>query len=435
MEEWQNDSTPIQNLQDHTYLPSRRGRYFALADVDECESSEHQDEKSSRTLTFVRTLTPNEKTRPFLLLFLLVSLALIIPIIITRIVVKQVSIGDVHLVGLFVWLEVIWIICWGAWGLAYLLPFGIQFFAGLITTHSRKYAELLQALNLPMALFFWALLSRAATPVLCAFDKDRPGECDDEWIAALRKILLATVACTGIFFVEKILIHILTINYRQKQFRVRLQDIERSVYILTMMYQASRDRFPIHCPKFATEDRKIHDSRLVDVAERKTTRQFSTSTTGSRLSVVANNMKKRLAGREVLKHDSSRSVVLHALETTTASEALAIRLYRSFIAAGSQGEISESDVAQVLGPTRFQEAQDIFHALDKDENGDVSLEEMTSLITQTSKDKHSMRRGLHDIGQAIQSLDNLLCLIVLLAAGLIYGRQIILLCLHRLHDR
>ncbi|KAG9516552.1 hypothetical protein KCV07_g6719, partial [Aureobasidium melanogenum] len=253
-----------------------------------------------------------------------------------------------------------------------------------------------------MALFFWALLSRAATPVLCAFDENRPGECDDEWIAVLRKILLATVASTGIFFVEKILIHILTINYRQKQFRVRLQDIERTVYILTLMYQASRDRFPIHCPEFATEDHKIHDSRLVDVAERKTTRQFSTSTTRSRLSVMANNMKERLAGREVLKHDSARSVVLHALETTTASEALAIRLYRSFTAAGSQGEISESDVAQVLGPTRSQEAQDIFHALDKDENGDVSLEEMTSLITQTSNDKHSMRR-------------------VLLAAGLIYA--------------
>ncbi|KAG9959722.1 hypothetical protein KCU61_g7181, partial [Aureobasidium melanogenum] len=132
-------------------------------------------------------------------------------------------------------------------------------------------------------------------------------------------------------------------------------------------------------------------------------------------------MKKRLAGREVLKHDSARSVVLDALETTTASEALAIRLYRSFTAAGSQAEISESDVAQVLGPTRSQDAQDIFLALDKDENGDVSLEEMTSLITQTSKDKHSMRRGLHDIGQAIQSLDNLLCSIVLLAAGLIYA--------------
>ncbi|KAG9563621.1 hypothetical protein KCU71_g6667, partial [Aureobasidium melanogenum] len=318
-------------------------------------------------------------------------------------------------------MEVIWIICWGAWGLAYLLPYGIQFFAGFITTHSRKYAELLQAIILPMALFFWALLSRAATPVLCAFDENRPGECDDEWIAVLRKILLATVASTGIFFVEKILIHILTINYRQKQFRVRLQDIERTVYILTLMYQASRDRFPIHCPEFATEDHKIHDSRLVDVAERKTSRQFSTSTTGSRLSVMANNMKKRLAGREVLKHDSARSVVLHALETTTASEALAIRLYRSFTAAGSQGEILESDVAQVLGPTRSQEAQDIFHALDKDENGDVSLEEMTSLITQTSNDKHSMRRGLYDIGQAIQSLDNLLCLTVLLAAGLIYA--------------
>ncbi|KAG9669215.1 hypothetical protein KCU99_g7523, partial [Aureobasidium melanogenum] len=300
-------------------------------------------------------------------------------------------------------MEVIWIICWGAWGLAYLLPYGIQFFAGFITTHSRKYAELLQAIILPMALFFWALLSRAATPVLCAFDENRP------------------VASTGIFFVEKILIHILTINYRQKQFRVRLQDIERTVYILTLMYQASRDRFPIHCPEFATEDHKIHDSRLVDVAERKTTRQFSTSTTGSRLSVMADNMKKRLAGREVLKHDSARSVVLHALETTTASEALAIRLYRSFTAAGSQGEISESDVALVLGPTRSQEAQDIFHALDKDENGDVSLEEMTSLVTQTSNDKHSMRRGLYDIGQAIQSLDNLLCLIVLLAAGLIYA--------------
>jgi hypothetical protein len=265
------------------------------------------------------------------------------------------------------------------------------------------------------------MLSRTATPVLCVFEENHAGDCDDDWILILRKILLATVASTAMFFVEKILIHILTVNYRQKQFRSKTQEVERITYILSLMYEASRDRFPLFCHEFAYQDHEIHGLGLVGAITDKSAGQFSTATAGSRFSVVMDNATKRLTGKEVVKRDSALSVVLHALETIMASEALARRLYGSLVAAG-QGAIYENDIADILGPARSEEAQDIFHALDKDENGDVSLGEMISLVSQTSRDKKSMRRSVHDIGQVIKSLDNLLCLIVLLAAFLVYGR-------------
>ncbi len=63
---------------------------------------------------------------------------------------------------------------------------------------------------------------------------------------------------------------------------------------------------------------------------------------------------------------------------------------------------------RILGPSREEEVLDIFQSLDKDNNGDISLGEMTSLLTQLSRDKKDMARSVHDIGQAIKSLDRIL---------------------------
>ncbi|PVH90138.1 hypothetical protein DM02DRAFT_684941, partial [Periconia macrospinosa] len=128
----------------------------------------------------------------------------------------------------------------------------------------------------------------------------------------------------------------------------------------------------------------------------------------------------RFTGKRVLKAGYSQSSVLQALETRAGSEALARRLWMSFVQEGKDN-LYERDIAKNFGPTGKEEAKEMFEALDKDCNGDVSLGEMHLLCLQVAQDRKHVDRNMHDIGQVIKSLDNILSLIVLLLSILVYA--------------
>jgi hypothetical protein len=399
----------------------RRRAYVELSGAEE-EENEDNEEKESKFQAFVHRITTSLILRRLFLRYLPPALVLSIGVVIASTAAKKTRIGDVHLVGLFVWLEVIWAIFWLAWGTAYGVPFAIQFFGGFISSGIRYYTEILKAVLIPMTAFFWALLSRAITPVLCAFDEDDPGDCDDKWVMIIRRALLAAVCCTGLYFVEKILIHLLTINYRKRQFKTRADEVKRVTHILVLLYEASVKLYPGFCPRFAVEDHEIHRSlSLATPRMRQVEQSRLRKTVGKFYGPEAmEETRARLRGKEVLKSGSPRSVVLRALETAKASQALARRLWLSFTF--ESDVVTEDDISRILGPDRSEDALDIFHALDKDENGDISLEEMIQLVTQISKDRRNIERSMHDIGQAVKSLDRILEVTLLFFSGLIFGK-------------
>ena len=111
---------------------------------------------------------------------------------------------------------------------------------------------------------------------------------------------------------------------------------------------------------------------------------------------------------------------MEALETERASKALARRLWLSFVGEGRE-ELYKYDLVEVLGEHRVDEAEEIFAVLDRDGNGDVSLDEMTMLIISVGKDRKNRATSMHDIGQAIAVLDRLLSFIVLIAIAFVYA--------------
>jgi hypothetical protein len=380
----------------------------------------------SKLQALVYRLTKSVVLRRFLLYYLPPALILLVLIIITATVAKNSHIGDIHLVGLFVWLEVTWAIFWGSWSLAFVLPFVFQYFAGFISNGARYFTDILKAVKVPMTAFLFAIFSRTATQLLCVFDSEHPGKCDDNWVLIIRSILLATVACTGLFFIEKILIHLLTVNYRKRQFSVRMAESKRTMQTLALMYETSVRLFPGFCPQFASEDSKIHRSETLSAAGQGGVRQSRMQKRISKFygAEAMAETKARLHGKEVLKIGSPRSVILRALETQEASEALARRLWLSFTDDAESDVLTEEDIARILGAGREDDALDIFLALDKDENGDISLEEMILLLTQFSRDKSDIERSMHDIGQAVKSLDRILEVFLLFISVLIYGESL-----------
>jgi Ca2+-binding EF-hand superfamily protein len=70
----------------------------------------------------------------------------------------------------------------------------------------------------------------------------------------------------------------------------------------------------------------------------------------------------------------------------------------------------------------MREVEEIFAALDKDGNGDVSLEEMTMMVIELGEGRRAMTRSLHDVDRAIKALDRILFCVVIVGAAMIYGK-------------
>lgn len=127
-----------------------------------------------------------------------------------------------------------------------------------------------------------------------------------------------------------------------------------------------------------------------------------------------------ISGQKIFATTSAHSVVSEALDSERGSNALASRLWQSFTREGRDALYRE-DLVEVLGTSQTDEADQIFSALDRDDNGDVSLEEMTLLIKSIGEERKNRATTIHEIKEAIAVLDRLLSLGVLIAIAFVYA--------------
>lgn len=72
------------------------------------------------------------------------------------------------------------------------------------------------------------------------------------------------------------------------------------------------------------------------------------------------------------------------------------------------------DVLEVLGPGREADSEEIFNILDRDGNGDVSIDEMTMLIVGCGRERKDRASSIQDISSAIAVLDRIMTIIVII---------------------
>lgn len=131
-------------------------------------------------------------------------------------------------------------------------------------------------------------------------------------------------------------------------------------------------------------------------------------------------MASDIAGKQVFSTTSAHAIVIEALESPRSSKALARRLWLSFAGEGRE-VLYRQDLVEILGEQQNQKVDEIFGLLDRDGNGDVSLDEMEMLVVQAGQDRKNRATSMHDISQAIAVLDRLLSAVVLAAVALIYA--------------
>lgn len=355
---------------------------------------------------------------------------LAIPVVLIATLAPNARIGAVRMVWFFSWLEIVWFSVWISKLVAKAIPGIFMFLCGVVSSGTRKYALAIKNLEVPITLLGWAATSFATFQALTKMP-DNDNTKPNGWTDIMQNILEATLISSAIYLAEKLIIQLLSISYHRRSFDNRIKESKRSVHLLGLLYDASRSLFPMYCREFEEEDLLINDSIEAMLSNGKRDHSRSGSVTpmriignvgrfGDKVTSVFGNMASEIAGKQVFNPTSAHSIVVEALEKKRSSEALAKRLWMSFVVEGKDA-LYPDDVREVLGPARHEEADEAFAAIDQDGNGDISLDEMIMKVVEIGADRKAIASSMNDIGQAILVFDQVLVLIAFLIMIFVLG--------------
>jgi hypothetical protein len=298
-----------------------------------------------------------------------------------------------------------------------------MFVCGVVSSGTRKYAMVLRALEIPLSLFFWALATWLIFKNFFGSAFDTVG-----WVSTLKKILGALFVSSAVFLGEKTIVQLISVTYHQRSFANRIKDSKREVFLLGLMYDASRTLFPMYCQEFAEEDYIINDSIEMMLGGKKGRKGGSgtpmrlignVGRLGDKVTSVFGNLASEITGKQVFNPNSAHSIVVEALEKVRTSEALAKRIWMSFVVEGNES-LFVDDIVEVLGPAHREDAEECFAAIDADGNGDISLDEMIRKVVEASKERKAISNSMKDISQALAVFDRILLFVVLLIVIFIF---------------
>ncbi|KAI5206122.1 hypothetical protein E4T39_02602 [Aureobasidium subglaciale] len=405
-------------------LQGRRRTTSSLGSPEQTTTySENTDDTLTQIGNLIKKIHGFSIITRYALYVLPVATLLVIPLALFDTVYKDARAGNIRLLGLFIWLEVVWVGLWVCKLLAKALPVVFQAACGLVSTGIRKYSLVLMALEIPLSLFLSSIANWATVPVICSFDQ---GHCGDKWLTTLHTVCLATIAVSAVFLAEKFFVQLISINYHRKQYDRKIKDSKRLISILDIMYEASRQLSPPFSREFADLDYDIFDPDTSGIKKKlgqagiRTTVINDIGRARDKVTSAFGNIASEISGKAIFNPNSAHSIVIGALETRRASKALARRLWLSFVPEGKDVLLVQ-DIRDVLGPTQAEEADEIFNALDKDCNGDVSLDEMIMLVMEVGLERKNRASSMHDISQAIEVLDRMLVVVVFIAIAFIYA--------------
>lgn len=374
-----------------------------------------------------------------------IALLLAIPVIVSATQVssnpaQDPKIGGVRVVWFFTWIEAVWLTFWGVRFVARALPKIFGFFAGVVSSSTKKYARVLENLQQPVTIFGWVAISLVLFEVL--FSTSSAGNTPQGWTTKFKQVLGAILVASIIFLIEKFLVQLISVNYHRRSFNYRIEASRRAVYLLGLLFEASRTLFPMYEGEFLEEDyviranleafvRKGHrevDPRMEEAPVGHRRRRFGgIGRLGNKVNSVFGNIASELTGKRVLPPRSAQSIVIECLERKRSSKALAQRLWYSFVVEGNDS-LHLSDVQEVLASEPPEVVDECFDLLDPDGNTDVTLDETIMKVIELCEERKAIAKSMHDVSEAIKALDNVLSAVALLISIFTLSEQIAPFC-------
>ena len=201
----------------------------------------------------------------------------------------------------------------------------------------------------------------------------------------------------------------ITVHYHYRSNLVRIEHSKDMHNALMTLYDVSVYLYPPAQGHFEEEDRIIRNATGAEHGEHRVRATSYLSRLGvdtyGMTDFFGNFMSPGASSKSHwLRPASTYAVVERALANPKSAAALAKRIWMSLVVVGKESMCQE-DIAEVLGPFRRDEAEQIFKVLDENESGDIQLDEMVWTVVEAGRIRHAIFQNMHDIDHCINTFD------------------------------
>lgn len=345
-----------------------------------------------------------------------VVLILLIPLLIGALVSPATSatVGGVELLWFMIWLEIVWLTLWAGRLLAKCLPWPIGLVSSIFTNNSKKWRDMGKQLELPATLFFWWLgIEVSFLPIMSHHQANGSGV--KSWMNTMNKILVSIFVGVILNFVEKIIIQLIAISFHLRTYADRIEINKFQIGSLTKLYTFSKEKIAMEDSEFEAPSAPGSGARTpgqyLDQAQRQTKQVFN------KVGDVAGRIAGDFTGRTVNKSTHPSQVILTLLHSTSGSQILARRLYRTFANLETES-VHPDDLKNAFD--NDEEADAAFSMFDKDMNGDISMEELEAVCVEIGRERKSITASLKDLDSVVGKLDDVFMFVVFVITVIVF---------------
>lgn len=319
---------------------------------------------------------------------------------------KNASVGGVALLWFGVWLEIVWLTLWAGRIIAKCIPYPLGLISSLFTNNAKKWRDLGKQLELPATLFFWWLGVLISFLPTMKHHHVNGNTTTQDWERTLNKIIISVFVGVTCNFGEKLIIQLIAISFHLRTYADRIDINKFQIGSLTKLYVYSKAQIAMEDTEFeekAPASGVRTPAIYADQAQAAITKAFA------KVGDVAGTVAGDFTGKRIAKSGHPSQVVLTLLNTTSGSQILARRLYRTFVRDGFETVFS-GDLKPAFD--NDDEADAAFSMFDKDMNGDISMDELESVCVEIGRERKAITASLKDLDSVVSKLDDVLFFIV-----------------------
>lgn len=396
-----------------------------IDEFDEATNPIHETAKAYRppahpTTALARFIKMMHK-KSFLIRYLTyitpVVLIILVPLLVGALLPagQNLNVGGVSMLWFCIWLEIVWLTLWAGRLIAKALPWPIGLISSLFTDNSKKWRDMVKQLEISATLFFWGLgVEISFLPTMKNHhvngDKDTKS-----WESTLNKVIVAFFVCAVLNFAEKIIIQLIAISFHERTYADRIEVNKFQIGSLTKLYTFSKEKLMQADSDFEYHTEPASGARTpgqyLAQAQRGTTKAFN------KFGDVAGRIAGDFAGRTVKQSSHPSMVVLTLVNSTSGSQTLARRLYRTFAREDTE-TVHQEDLRHAFD--NDEECDAAFTMFDKDLNGDISMEELEAVCVEIGRERKAITASLKDLDSVVGKLDDCLLFVVIVISVLVF---------------
>jgi small-conductance mechanosensitive channel len=422
-----NDLSRSKSREDAVHRSKSRRREEHVDDFDEATNPVHEktqaykpvEHPSSRAGKVLKRIHNSHWLIRWFTYITPLTLILLIPLLVGALAFpnKELTVGGVYLTWFMIWLEIVWLTLWAGRIIAKCLPWPIGLIASLFTNNSKKWRDMGKQLELPATLFFWWLaIEISFLPTMRNHLRNPQHDNGKHWTNTTNKVLISIFVAAILNFVEKIIIQLIAISFHLRTYADRIEINKFQIGSLAKLYQFSKNKIAMEDSEF-----EVHSGQPGSGA--RTPGQLvagAAKTTKSALTKfgdVAGKVAGDFTGRQTMKSTHPHQVVLALLHSTSGSQVLARRLYRTFAQEETE-TVNADDLKNAF--ENDEEAEAAFSMFDKDMNGDISMEELEAVCVEIGRERKSITASLKDLDSVVARLDDVFMFVVFVIVVLVF---------------